>query len=186
MSARICVCTHPWDFHACTDDDHCTGLQWADGSPAHDPAEDEPLDFVNCTCPRFQEDVRLVPEAAPEVPALVDDILYTTPRNYSSPSGTLVYMKTETIPGTRAIGERLARAHNAFVALIMEDEDDPERMRFTRAEAETIFAVYRKHRCVKLEAGIGRYSVKHGGYWAKDALARALELGTTGKIAGGR
>ena len=82
-------------------------------------------------------------------------------------------MTTETIPGTRDIAQRLVNADEHFLALIMESG-------FTRDEAETIFAMYRKHKCIKRE-GLNRWTVKHGGFWDHNALVRALDLGNAGE-----
>ena len=84
-------------------------------------------------------------------------------------------MTKETIPGTRAVAQRLVNAEEHFLALVMESG-------FDRSEAEIIFATYLKHRCVKRQ-GVDSYVVKHGGFWDKAALCRALELGKTGKLA---
>lgn len=77
-------------------------------------------------------------------------------------------MMNETIPGTKALGARLANAELNFLALIMESG-------FNESEAVSIFKVWKKNRCVKRE-GFGRWVVKHGGFWEKDAMNRALAL----------
>ena len=77
----------------------------------------------------------------------------------------------ERIPGTRDVARRLVNAEEHFIGLVMEDG-------FTRDEAEIIFETYRKHKCIKRQ-GVDSWTVKHGGFWDRAALARALELGRT-------
>lgn len=76
-------------------------------------------------------------------------------------------MTIETIPGTRSIGERLARGELAFLVTLRElggiDSD----------EAVKVAALYRKNRITKMDAGIGRVSVKHGAFLDRDVIRRA-------------
>jgi hypothetical protein len=72
-----------------------------------------------------------------------------------------------TIPGTKAVAQRMVNAENNFLDII-------EGNGFSREEAEIIFAEYRRLKVVKLDAVIGRYSVKHGAYLDKEIMERAL------------
>ena len=82
----------------------------------------------------------------------------------------------ETIPGTRAMAQRLVNGEREFVSLIMDSG-------FTEADAEKIFAIWRKLRCCKREkSGSFRWTVTHGGYWDRDAMERALTLANGGSI----
>lgn len=53
--------------------------------------------------------------------------------------------------------------------------------KFSEAEAEAIFTVYRKLKVIKYDAGVGRFNVVHGAYWSVDALTNALTLSKAGK-----
>ena len=46
---------------------------------------------------------------------------------------------------------------------------------FTADQADAILRLYQKGNLVKLDWGIGRYSVKHGAFLDADVLNRALE-----------
>ncbi len=72
----------------------------------------------------------------------------------------------EQIPGTRAVGQRMANADLRFLETVQEKG-------FTAAEAERVFRYYVKHRIIKLDAVGGVWSVKHGVFWDTDVLKKA-------------
>ncbi len=74
----------------------------------------------------------------------------------------------ERIPGTRAIGTRLAQGEENFVDTLM------ERGGISRAAAERVFDYYRKHKLVKRDFASGVYSVKHGALLDRDVILRAV------------
>jgi hypothetical protein len=49
---------------------------------------------------------------------------------------------------------------------------------FTADEADAILRLYLQENLVRLDWGIGRYSVKHGAFLNADVLNRALEATT--------
>lgn len=73
----------------------------------------------------------------------------------------------ETIPGTKAVGERLARAEINFVETLVTFG------KITEDEAWKVFALYRKLRVVKRK-GCDRWEVVHGGFLSKATIRRAL------------
>lgn len=75
-------------------------------------------------------------------------------------------MTTETIPGTRDIGHRLARGENAFEEVLMHFGG------VTREEAEKMFVWMRKKKLVNRDFCSGTISVKHGAYLERDVLGR--------------
>ncbi len=66
------------------------------------------------------------------------------------------------------------RADNAVVAWRDMLADDG----FTANQADAILRLYKQEKLVKLDWGIGRYSVKHGAFLDADVLNRALEATT--------
>ena len=50
-----------------------------------------------------------------------------------------------------------------------------EQFGFSKEEANQILEAFIKAKAVKLDYGIGRYQLKHGGYWEKEVMTRALE-----------
>lgn len=46
---------------------------------------------------------------------------------------------------------------------------------FTSDEANAILSLYKRENLVKLDWGIGRYSVKHGAFLEPDVLQNALD-----------
>lgn len=79
-------------------------------------------------------------------------------------------MKKETIPGTRAVATRLVNAQQGFIDTVREI------LGCTQEDAEKVFGVYKDKKVLKLDVGIGRYSVKHGAFMEKDVLQNALGL----------
>ncbi len=64
---------------------------------------------------------------------------------------------------------RIENAHNKFNEQVMEV------LNCTEQEANLIKDVYLKNKIAKCDANIGRIHVKHGAFWEKDVLNRALE-----------
>lgn len=73
----------------------------------------------------------------------------------------------ETIPGTRAIAQRMVNAANGFIENTMD-------LGFTRDEAHKILEVYRREKIVKLDAVGGVYRYSHGAFVDADVMRRAL------------
>lgn len=66
------------------------------------------------------------------------------------------------------IAIRMDNAHIGFIANVQ------EQFGFTAQEAETILHVFIKAKAVKLNVAMGRYDLKHGAFWDKDVMLRAL------------
>ena len=79
-------------------------------------------------------------------------------------------MMKETIPGTRAVAQRIVNAEQLFVRNVTEfaslSEDD----------AYTVFHAFLKAKVIKLDAINGRYDLKHGAFWDKAVFTRAIEM----------
>ena len=75
-------------------------------------------------------------------------------------------MMTETIPGTRDIGHRLARGEMAF------EEQLVEIAGVTKDEAFKMREWMAKKKLTTRDFCLGRISVKHGAYLDKDVLLR--------------
>ena len=70
---------------------------------------------------------------------------------------------------TSQIAQRIVNAGQEFVENLMQLSG------CTKAEAEKVFALYRKERLVKRDAVHGRYSVTHGAFLDADVIRRAIE-----------
>ena len=68
------------------------------------------------------------------------------------------------------VAQRIINAETGFI------NDITDQFGFTHTEAMHIFDVYRKERIIKLQAGIGRYTLSHGAFWDKAVMERALSL----------
>jgi len=68
----------------------------------------------------------------------------------------------------KAIAQRLVNADTHFITLLSELHG------FSEADATKIFKTYRKLKCIKLDAYMGRWNVKHGGFLDRDVCERAL------------
>lgn len=77
-------------------------------------------------------------------------------------------MGTETIPGTKAIAQRIINAYENFIALCTEQG-------FTIEEAAKILEVYKKAKAVKLNSAMGRYDFTHGAFVNTEVMRRALD-----------
>lgn len=80
----------------------------------------------------------------------------------------------EKIPGTRAMAQRIINAESNFVETLM-------RQGFTREEGEKAMRVMLRLKVAKLDAVLGRISVKHGAFLEPDAIRNAVNY--TGKRA---
>ena len=67
------------------------------------------------------------------------------------------------------IADRMINAVDNFVETIQSISG------CNKAEAEKVLAVYRKNKIVKLDAVIGRYSVKHGVFLDKEVIKNAID-----------
>lgn len=76
----------------------------------------------------------------------------------------------EKIPGTRDIAQRIVNAENNFVQTLIEQGD------ISRSQAEKVMSFYLKNKLAKMDAVIGRISVKHGAYLDKDVIRRAAGM----------
>lgn len=66
------------------------------------------------------------------------------------------------------IAQRIVNAENAFAETIQNI------LGCTNDEAHAIRALYSKHKITKMDAVIGRISVKHGAYLDEEVLRNAL------------
>jgi hypothetical protein len=78
-------------------------------------------------------------------------------------------MTTETIPGTKAVAQRIDNAFTHFTELCSDRG-------FTADEAATILAVYRKLRIVKLNVASGRFDFRHGAFVDTEVMRNALKV----------
>lgn len=65
---------------------------------------------------------------------------------------------------------REKNAIDRFIAICVEQYG------FTEKEGEKILNVYLKEKAAKIDYGIGKVIIKHGAFWNKEVLDRALEL----------
>lgn len=71
---------------------------------------------------------------------------------------------------SEAIAQRMVNAENGFIECVC------NAIACEAPEARKVLAIYRRLRIVKLDAGIGRYTVAHGIYWEPDSLRNALAM----------
>lgn len=83
-------------------------------------------------------------------------------------------MTIETIPGTKAVAERIVRAHVNFAATLA------ERGGIGADDAKAVAAWYLKNKCAKLDAVGGVISVKHGRLLDREVIKRAVEVARNG------
>lgn len=74
----------------------------------------------------------------------------------------------DTTNHTKAIAQRLVNADANFISLLSELHG------FSEVDATKIFETYRKLNCLKLDAYMGRWKVKHGGFLDRAPCERAL------------
>lgn len=67
-----------------------------------------------------------------------------------------------------AIAQRLVNADTHFITMLSELHG------FSEDAATKIFKTYRKLKCIKLDAFMGRWNVKHGKFLDRDVCERAL------------
>lgn len=67
-----------------------------------------------------------------------------------------------------AIAQRLVNADTHFITMLSDLHG------FSESDASKIFKTYRKLKCIKLDAFMGRWNVKHGGFLDRDVCERAL------------
>jgi hypothetical protein len=70
----------------------------------------------------------------------------------------------------KVIAQRIVDAENAFVDVLMAAGD------ISKADAERVFAYYRKHRISVLDAVGGRMTVKNGAFLDRDVVRKAAAL----------
>ena len=73
----------------------------------------------------------------------------------------------ETIPGMRAVAQRIVNAENAFIDFAMRTAG------LTKPEAETALASYRKNKAIKIDPVGGSFTFTNGGFAEVDVLRRA-------------
>lgn len=71
-------------------------------------------------------------------------------------------------PHLREIAARMHRADTDFLAILA------DAAKLNADEAGRVFRLYRKNRIVRLDAGIGRWTVSHGAFLDGDVIRRAL------------
>ena len=67
-----------------------------------------------------------------------------------------------------AIAQRTVNAEDAFIEMLGNMHN------YSSVDAAKILRVYRKLKCVKLDAVGGRYTVKHGAFLDREVCDRAL------------
>ena len=67
------------------------------------------------------------------------------------------------------MAERSVAAEDKFVENVM------EQFNFNKDEAEKILDVYMKNKLVKIDSVTGDFKIKHGAFWEKEPMERALE-----------
>lgn len=72
--------------------------------------------------------------------------------------------------GFRDIATRMHNAAENFIGSVV------EQFGTTRPQAEKVLRVFRKAKAVKLDPIMGRYELRHGGFWESDVIQRAIEL----------
>jgi hypothetical protein len=72
--------------------------------------------------------------------------------------------------GLKDVGKRMADAEINFISILKELGG------INQQEAEKVFAYYLKHKLIKREIGIGKYTVKNGAYLDPETIKRAVEL----------
>lgn len=79
-------------------------------------------------------------------------------------------MKTtqETIPGTKAFGERLGQCDLNFVALLADIAS------ISKEAAFKVFGAYGKAKVIKIDACNQTWNVKHGAYLEKENILHVL------------
>ncbi|MDR8093120.1 hypothetical protein KPB05_37320 [Burkholderia gladioli] len=70
--------------------------------------------------------------------------------------------------GTKYIAQRMVNAENNFIETVQAITG------CTREEGEKALNTMRQLRVIKLDAGIGRYTAKHGAFMEPNALRRAI------------
>jgi hypothetical protein len=79
-------------------------------------------------------------------------------------------MKTTTMAkGNRATAERIVRAGDEFVAVLMSLGG------ISKDDAERVFEHYRKIRVAKVDSVIGRVDVKDGAFLDREVIRRAVD-----------
>ncbi len=68
----------------------------------------------------------------------------------------------------RDIASRMESARENFIETAMELGD------IDAAEATRLFGLYKKHRVIKLDLAMGRYTVKHGGWLDRQTIRDIL------------
>lgn len=74
---------------------------------------------------------------------------------------------------TRDIAARAIKADDDFVAQLVQFGA------ISKADAEKVFALYRRKKWVKRDLWFARWSVTHGGFLDRDVIGRALDLANT-------
>jgi hypothetical protein len=86
------------------------------------------------------------------------------PRRKRKPSAKL----RDVEPHLRSIASRMAQAEENFLRVLRVQGS------LTMAEAEKVFAYYKKHKLVTRDAVMGEYKVKHGAFLDREVIRNAL------------
>ena len=65
---------------------------------------------------------------------------------------------------------RIVNAETSFISDVI------EQFGFTQEQATKILAVYKKYKIAKVDPVMGRVNIKHGAYWDKEPMSKALEV----------
>ena len=74
------------------------------------------------------------------------------------------------ISGLKDVAQRIVNAEENFTDTLVEIAG------ISKADAFKALATFRKAKAVKLHIGIGRITVKHGAFLAKDVILRAVQF----------
>lgn len=80
-------------------------------------------------------------------------------------------MATYAAAGNRDTAQRMVNAENSFIESLMRTAN------ITEPQAEKVLAFYRKIKVVKMDIVGGTITVKHGAFWDRDVIHRALAQG---------
>lgn len=77
-------------------------------------------------------------------------------------------MAQETIPGAKAIAQRIHNAETSMLTSIM------EQFGVSKNDAYKAFTTLKRAKAIKLDPVMGVYNLIHGAFWEKDVILRAI------------
>tara|TARA_R110000803_G_scaffold46420_1_gene97409 strand:+ start:352 stop:600 length:249 start_codon:yes stop_codon:yes gene_type:complete len=70
----------------------------------------------------------------------------------------------------KEIAQRIVNAENSFIACMEED------YALTESQALAVFNLYKKEKILKIDSGIGSWTVKHGAFLDKSTIQNAVKM----------